>query len=629
MGRKKQSQSQSVANEDVQESMIPEGEPQGEPEFELTGKRIGVRIMAGTVPKGKRPVVAVTLGSKKFKTHDPIITDGQSDIVAEFNEFFTFDYPANTSGDVVIKCKDAAVRSYFTGASKLLGMVKLPVDSITRPPPEGAKYSPPQWYQLTDEKGHKLGEQYRIQVQVAVGVQSILPRHVRTLVGTWNVGNAPPQDDLSTWLRNEGKAAHIVAVGAQECGYKSSKKESTLNCHDDWTKHIEKNLGAEDYWLVDSSKLGEIRLSIFARADVAPGFTAVANATEATGIMHIGSNKGGVVTSFKLWDTSLCFVSSHLAAHQDKTDRRNDDYREIVGGAKPGVAKGMDITTQFHHLVWVGDLNYRVDYKDETEKSPTPENFKAFVDAVTGGATPEELAEIVEADQLVKAIKSKQAFIEFAEGKVGTHLPTFKVERDVAEYQWKDQRLPAWTDRILWRSVRPVEQLLLDGAPKVTTSDHKPVVSILNLGMRHLPALTGADVKKHKIKVVELTGEGLYAGDIHGTSDPYVLFFADFLDGTKRTGTENYTLDPIWPKKKLVDLKTIPCTLDFMSRHYLRVCVMDYDLFSQDDSIGRAMVPMKEVVEQFKSGTASFECSLMRRGKYAGTLRGKLQLVTP
>jgi phosphatidylinositol-bisphosphatase len=47
-------------------------------------------------------------------------------------------------------------------------------------------------------------------------------------------------------------------------------------------------------------------------------------------------NKGGVAISLKYGETLLGFVNCHLAAHQDMVERRNEDYREIVGGLQVG-----------------------------------------------------------------------------------------------------------------------------------------------------------------------------------------------------------------------------------------------------------------------------------------------------
>lgn len=78
----------------------------------------------------------------------------------------------------------------------------------------------------------------------------------------------------------------------------------------------------------------------------------------------IGMNKGGVAVSLKVDDTHVAFISSHLAAHQSKVGQRNADVAEISANLhlSGGAAKGSDLTTGYHHAVWMGDLNYRLEY---------------------------------------------------------------------------------------------------------------------------------------------------------------------------------------------------------------------------------------------------------------------------
>jgi len=49
----------------------------------------------------------------------------------------------------------------------------------------------------------------------------------------------------------------------------------------------------------------------------------------------------------------------------------------------------MDIFTQFHHVIWMGDLNYRIDFdnssKGRTQRTPTQNMFTTMVDIIQKG----------------------------------------------------------------------------------------------------------------------------------------------------------------------------------------------------------------------------------------------------
>eukprot|EP00955_Chlamydomonas_euryale_P005351 57066-Chlamydomonas_euryale.AAC.1 len=49
-------------------------------------------------------------------------------------------------------------------------------------------------------------------------------------------------------------------------------------------------------------------------------------------------------------------------AHTCRTRARNNNYSDIVRGMRGVAPNQMDCLTGYHHVFWVGDLNYRLDF---------------------------------------------------------------------------------------------------------------------------------------------------------------------------------------------------------------------------------------------------------------------------
>merc|ERR1712130_343218 len=131
-----------------------------------------------------------------------------------------------------------------------------------------------------------------------------------------------------------------------------------------------------DYKLVVKERLDQIKIHCYIKTELFDFVHHISKATEATGIGGVIGNKGGTAISFYLGTMSFCFINSHLAAHQDKTAQRDADFKAIVKGLRHLGGESADALHQFHHVFWMGDLNYRLDYGDQGDKrTPDKDQF--------------------------------------------------------------------------------------------------------------------------------------------------------------------------------------------------------------------------------------------------------------
>lgn len=79
-----------------------------------------------------------------------------------------------------------------------------------------------------------------------------------------------------------------------------------------------------------------------------------------TGIANIIGNKGGVLISFRIHESSFCFISSHLAAQQWNEELRRENYHDLIKNLRTGL-KEMESIFQYEYVFWMGDLNFRID----------------------------------------------------------------------------------------------------------------------------------------------------------------------------------------------------------------------------------------------------------------------------
>lgn len=446
----------------------------------------------------------------------------------------------------------------------------------------------------------------------------------------------PPPDDMSAWLNTKLQICDLYVVGTQECNYKYRSGYSSVD--DDFTQTVLKNLSS-DFSIVANTHMWEIRIAVFAHKRIAGRINNVESHTEATGIAHAVGNKGGTAVSFAVDDLSVCFVSSHLAAHQTKCAKRNSDYAEIVQGIRLGKQK-MDILNQFHHVFWLGDLNYRLDFGDQKEDEPAKELWNEMTAMVFNG----RYSDLFQYDQLTREIKEKRAFVGFVEGTYD-FIPTFKVhpakkiEKHIKELEaegkqfkgdkqlvYHPKRSPAYCDRVLWKSLPgyTLKQTHFNATKAIMTSDHKPVWSVFSLKHFVLPGGNDISLGAASLTITNLKAKGLSAADVN-SSDPYVIFCGAILSDDVRVPYKSSTLNPEWKDAEVPSLK-----LKYNSKARLRVShlqfrIKDHDTLSKNDAIAFGIIGLDKVVDS--TTPVAIEMPLSFAGTAAGTLTFSAQLV--
>jgi endonuclease/exonuclease/phosphatase family metal-dependent hydrolase len=332
--------------------------------------------------------------------------------------------------------------------------------------------------------------------------------------GTWNVSAPKKPFEIKDIVHvdNDQHNIGMYAIALQEVtdpGAASVTIGSTSNAKA-WGAALDAYMiNTKNLCKLAVESIGGTMLAVYVDKLYARYISDISVSTIALGPWRVAKNKGAVGIRFKLGLETFCIVSAHLAAGETNNEhtsmlrytpyeRRIQDYESI----KNNMSFKMDLANthgsqkkmfsnrhrrtmrmmDHSNIVFMGDLNFRITPNESLNTLKMLEN-KGF-----HYPYPFILEKLREYDELLYAMTYHRVLQGFQEGLL-TFKPTYKYDANMDIYDAKTVRMPAWTDRILWKGEKT--ELLQYNTKHTIGSDHKPLHAIIVFNNVLGPSLLG------------------------------------------------------------------------------------------------------------------------------------------
>ena len=332
---------------------------------------------------------------------------------------------------------------------------------------------------------------------------------------------------------------------------------------------------------------------------------------------------------------------------QHYREERNKDVAEILNGTMHFGTSHLDPANIVDHTFFMGDLNYRMMHSSEA-KTPEP-SFDEQWKCVKNLVDDRDWRKLSEHDELLQLRTAGTIFADFVEGDTLFH-PTFKMERKIG-FSYVQQRVPAWCDRVLWRSLPhckdDVRLLSYEPLGDIATSDHKPVQAIFNINLPtpawiRMKSLERQLIPKQGCVIVfhEMSAYDMPKMDLGSENDCYIIFLnrALFHASSKFiTKTKDNQANPHWIEGEIPLLPTRYSDLAALRNETLTLAILDADVVS-DDIIGFAHLNLNDILDYQKDSlfppflpykfTLPIYFKGLKRGVVSGSVEIQAKVVT-
>ncbi|KAJ8418642.1 hypothetical protein AAFF_G00001410 [Aldrovandia affinis] len=452
------------------------------------------------------------------------------------------------------------------------------------------------------------------------------PDMITIFIGTWNMGNAGPPHNITSWFQSkgQGKTRDDTADHIPHDIYVIGTQEDPLG-EREWIEVLKgtlRDITNISFKQVATHTLWNIRIVVLAKPEHENRISHIFSNSVKTGIANALGNKGAVGVSFMFNGTSFGFVNSHLTSGSEKKHRRNQNYISILRFLNLGDKKlnPFDITHRFTHLFWLGDLNYRI------ELPPTEaENIVTKI-------KQQQYQELLNRDQLTMERGEEKVFLHYEEEEI-TFAPTYRFERDTRDkYAYTKAKatgtkynLPSWCDRVLRKSY-PLVHVFCQSygcTNDIMTSDHSPVFATFEVGV------TSQFVSKNNPNSVSQGGIKFMNCVAVLMTKSKTRFFIEYHSSclessVKSSEGENQESKEGSIKVRFgaqVELTPIILDPEYLLDQHILISVKSTD---SDESYGESCVALRAA----ESSYTEFHVTLTHHGERTGVLSGGVQVRT-